>query len=84
MRLLEHLDGVHRLLAQLLYGTGLRVLKALRLRIKNINFEHGTIEVRDGKGNNDRVVMLPATLREPLQAQLDGLKYFGRWTGRMH
>lgn len=71
MRLLAHLDGVHRLLAQLLYGTGMRILEVLRLRIKDIDFEHGAIVVREGKGNKDRVVMLPSTMREPLQAQLE-------------
>lgn len=78
LRLLAHLDGVQHLLAQLLYGTGMRILEALRLRVQDVDFEHGAIIVREGKGSKDRVVMLPATLREPLQAQLERAKSL--WT----
>jgi integron integrase len=70
-RTLLGMDGVHRLVAQLLYGTGMRVMEALRLRVKDVDFEHGAIVVREAKGGKDRVVMLPATLREPMQAQLN-------------
>ncbi len=62
--------GVHRLVAQLLYGTGTRIMEALRLRTRDIDFEHGGIVVREAKGDKDRVVMLPEVLREPLQVQL--------------
>lgn len=59
-----------RLFAQLLYGTGLRLMEGLRLRVKDIDFERRAIVVREGKGGKDRVVMLPAALEAPLRAQL--------------
>ena len=55
------------MLAQLLYGTGMRITEALQLRIKDIDFERRVIVVRCGKGGKDRVVMLPAALVAPLQ-----------------
>lgn len=58
------------LIAKLLYGTGLRIMEAMRLRVKDIDFTRNTIIVREAKGNKDRAVMLPATLVEPLRAQL--------------
>jgi integron integrase len=60
----------HRLLGQLLYGTGLRLLEGLRLRVKDLDFERRAIVVREGKGSKDRVVMLPASLDQPLRRQL--------------
>ena len=60
----------HGLLGRLLYGTGMRLLEALRLRVKDIDFEHRAIVVRQGKGAKDRVVMLPAALEAPLRDQL--------------
>ena len=62
--------GQHRLLAQLLYGTGMRLMEGIRLRVKDVDFERRAIIVRDGKGGKDRVVMLPATLEAPLRAHL--------------
>ena len=58
------------MIAQLLYGTGLRILEAMRLRVKDIDFTRNTITVREAKGNKDRAVMLPAKLVASLQAQL--------------
>ncbi len=69
-RTLAGLEGNALLLAQLLYGTGMRVMEGLRLRVKDVDFEHGAIVVREAKGGKDRVVMLPATLRDPLRAHL--------------
>ncbi|MFV0679555.1 integron integrase [Ottowia sp.] len=69
-RTLAAMEGVHGLLAQLLYGTGMRVMEGLHLRVKDVDFEHGAIVVREAKGGKNRVVMLPAALRGPLQAQL--------------
>ena len=63
-------EGTHRLLAELLYGTGLRLLEGLRLRTKDIDFGRRAIVVREGKGGKDRVVMLPAALEGPLREQL--------------
>ena len=67
---LERMSGVHGLLARLLYGTGLRLMEAMRLRVKDLDFERLEILVRDGKGNKDRVSMLPSKLVLPLQEQL--------------
>jgi integron integrase len=58
------------LIARLLYGTGLRLLEGLRLRVKDIDFDRRAVVVREGKGYKDRVVMLPATLEAPLHDQL--------------
>ncbi len=63
-------DGPHRLLAELLYGTGMRLMEGLRLRVKDIEFSRRAIIVREGKGAKDRVVMLPVALESPLRAQL--------------
>jgi integron integrase len=64
------MDGVHQLLARLLYGTGLRITEALQLRVKDVDFAHRAIVVREGKGGKDRVVMLPDSLRGALREQL--------------
>jgi integron integrase len=68
--LLRFLDGEMALLAKLLYGTGMRLMEGLRLRIKDVNFDRQVIVVRDGKGGKDRVVMLPQSLAPALKAQL--------------
>ncbi len=68
--LLLHMDGTTGLIAQLLYGTGMRLLEALRLRVKDVEFARREIVVREGKGNKDRVTVLPENLIAPLQAQL--------------
>ena len=60
------------LLARLLYGTGMRLLEGLRLRVKDVDFVRQVIVVRDGKGGKDRVVMLPRSLDGPLRHQLQG------------
>lgn len=67
---LQAIDPPYRLIGQTLYGTGLRLMEGLRLRVKDIDFEHQTIVVREGKGAKDRVVMLPAKLAQPLRIQL--------------
>ncbi|MGM9485855.1 integron integrase [Ideonella sp. YS5] len=69
-RLLATLPDEHRLVGRLLYGTGMRLLEGLRLRVKDVDFARQVIIVRDGKGGKDRVVMLPAALEGPLKAQL--------------
>jgi len=69
-RIFQFLEGEHQLLAKLLYGTGLRIMEAMGLRVKDIDFTRNTIIVREAKGNKDRAVMLPATLVEPLRGQL--------------
>jgi integron integrase len=70
-RVLGHLDGVTWLMASLLYGTGMRLMECVRLRVKDVDFARREILIRDGKGMKDRVTMLPASLIEPLQTQLD-------------
>lgn len=70
-RVLGELRGINRLVVQLLYGSGLRLLEALRLRVKDVDFGRGEIVVRDGKGARDRVTMLPRAFVAPLKAQLE-------------
>jgi integron integrase len=69
--ILGAMDGVERLIAELLYGTGLRIIEAVRLRVKDLDFEKNEIVVRDGKGRKDRRTMLPRALAAPLAAQLE-------------
>ena len=69
-RLLARLEGVHRPIGSLLYGTGLRIMEAMRLRIKDVDFARREILVRDGNGNKDRVTMLPVRLVGPLREQI--------------
>ncbi len=73
-RVLAELDGVPSLVGQLLYGSGLRLLEALRLRVKDVEFESGQIVVRDGKGEKDRVTVLPEAVRESLLLHLEGVR----------
>ncbi len=68
--LLGQLEGVEWIMASLLYGSGLRVLEMLRLRVKDLDFGYGQITIRDGKGGKDRVTMLPAGLVEALRRHL--------------
>lgn len=67
---IRQMTGVYRLMAQLMYGSGLRLMEVLRLRVKDLDFENRQIVVRDGKGENDRLTMLPESLIEPLRLQL--------------
>ena len=64
--MLRNMEGTHRLMAQLLYGGGLRLMESMRLRIQDIDFGQGRIFVRGGKGGKDRTVVLPEALRESL------------------
>ncbi|MDP2752498.1 MAG: integron integrase [Rhodocyclaceae bacterium] len=67
---LDGMSAVHGLMARLLYGTGMRLMECVRLRVKDVDFERAEIVVRDGKGAKDRITMLPNTLIAPLQAHL--------------
>lgn len=69
-RLLDVMEGTPGLIARTLYGTGLRLMEGLQLRVKDLDFERGQVVVREGKGDKDRVVMLPTSLREALKTQL--------------
>jgi integron integrase len=73
-QLLAHLDGVVLLVCTLLYGSGLRLLECLHMRVKDIDFERNEITVRDGKGQKDRVTLLPALCKQQL---VDHLKKVG-------
>jgi site-specific recombinase XerD len=73
-RVIAQLSGLYQLLAKLLYGSGLRLLEALRLRVKDLDFERRAIIVRDTKGDEDRVTMLPDSLIEPLKEHLQRVK----------
>ena len=68
--LLGRMRGVAWIMAMLLYGTGLRLMECLRLRVKDIEFERRAVLVREGKGNKDRITMLPEALVVPLAAHL--------------
>ena len=73
-RVFAHLHGVPKLMAGLLYGSGLRLMECVRLRVKDIDFELTQITVRDAKGGKDRITMLPINLAEPLQRHLVRIK----------
>src|SRR5437588_531555 len=78
--ILEHVqggDGVFRLMARLLYGCGLRLMECCPLRVKDVHLLRGQIVVRAGKGNKDRVVMLPRSVRADLERQLE-------WRRQLH
>jgi integron integrase len=72
--LLSTLEGVHWLMASLLYGAGLRLLECLRLSVKDIDFASHQMVVREGKGQKDRRTMRPAAVQEPLTAHLDRVR----------
>ena len=69
-QVLSCLQGRHQLMAKLLYGSGLRLMECVRLRVKDLDFDQHQIIVRDGKGSKDRITVLPDTLIEPLQILL--------------
>lgn len=71
---LARLDGTPHLIASLLYGSGLRLMEAVRLRVKDIDFERHELAIRQGKGAKDRVTMLPVSTVEPLRAQLQRVR----------
>ena len=67
---LAAMEGQTALLARLLYGTGMRLMEGMRLRIKDVNFDRHVIIVREAKGNKDRMVMLPRSLAPALRVQM--------------
>jgi integron integrase len=72
---LNHLTGVPWLMANLLYGAGLRQAECLRLRVQDIDFSYNQITVRSGKGDKDRFTMLPKIVKEPLKRHLEKVKH---------
>jgi integron integrase len=75
--ILKHMQGKHRLMVEMLYGSGLRLNELLSLRVKDLDFELSTTTVRSGKGGKDRVTLLPDSLKERLHLQIDNV-------GRLH
>jgi integron integrase len=73
-RLLTAMSGTFQLMARLLYGTGMRLMEAVRLRVKDVDFDANQIMVRDGKGAKDRVTMLPHSVKSALQEHLGRVK----------
>jgi integrase len=67
---LRHLSGTLWIMATLLYGAGLRLTECLRLRVKDVDFAYNQIVVRDGKGHQDRMTMLPQHVKAPLRRHL--------------
>jgi integron integrase len=72
--LFSRLRGTNKLRAQLLYGSGLRLMECLRLRVKDIDFHQRQITVRDGKGHKDRVTLLPDRLQHALEIHLEDVR----------
>ena len=73
-KLLGQLDGTHALMARLLYGSGMRLMECVRLRVKDVDFERHEILIRDGKGGKDRVTMLPSAVAADLRAHLERVR----------
>jgi integron integrase len=74
LRIIDQLVGIHKLMVQLLYGSGLRLMECVRLRVKDIDFDYKTITVRDGKGEKDRITPLPDSLIPALKRQIDRVR----------
>ena len=72
--ILVAMSGTTRLIAALLYGSGLRIMEAVRLRVKDLDFARNEICVRDGKGEQDRLTMLPRSLVAPLRAYVERVR----------
>lgn len=70
-RVLAQMEGMYKLMASLLYGSGLRLMEAVRLRVKDVDFDYRQVAVRDGKGGKDRVTPLPASIEDALKAQIE-------------
>jgi integrase len=68
--MLSTISGTSKLVCMLLYGSGLRLMEALQLRVKDLDFDRGEVVVREGKGGNDRITMLPRSLDGPLKEHL--------------
>ncbi|WP_231605455.1 tyrosine-type recombinase/integrase [Synechococcus sp. CBW1006] len=75
---LQQLEGTEQLVAQMLYGGGLRLMEALRLRVQDVDFEARHVTVRSGKGDKDRITVHPTSLAEPLQAHLQAVRQIHR------
>ena len=74
IRLFENMEGTGRLMAELAYGAGLRLMELLRLRVQDLDLVRARLMVRGGKGDKDRITVLPSRLQQPLAAHLDRLR----------
>jgi integron integrase len=75
---LSRLVGVNALIGGLLYGSGLRLMECLRLRVKDLGFDYSQITVREGKGAKDRTTVLPGSMKAPLRQHLDQVRLWHR------
>jgi integron integrase len=73
-KVIANMQGIYRIMAQIMYGSGLRLMEVMRLRVKDLDFANRQIIVRDGKGENDRLTMFPDSLLEPLRLHLKHVK----------
>lgn len=73
-RVIANMSGVYKLMTQIMYGSGLRLMEVLRLRVKDLDFANRQIIVRDGKGENDRLTTFPDILLEPMRLHLNGVR----------
>ncbi len=71
---LERMSGTNQLIASLLYGSGMRLMECLRLRVKDVDLGYNQIVIRDGKGEKDRITLLPVTLKQSLERHLQRVK----------
>ena len=78
-RLFDEMKGTHALMARLQYGTGMRLMECLRLRVKDVELERREVVVRQGKGAKDRVTLLPASLVDPLRQHLAAVRTIFDW-----
>lgn len=74
LRVIDQLHGTHKLMAQLLYGSGLRLMECVRLRVKDVDFDYRTVTVRDGKGEKDRIAPLPDVILPDLKRQIEKVR----------
>ena len=80
-RVISLMSGVHQLVVKLLYGSGLRIIECLRLRVQDIDFAIKTLTIRSAKGGKDRITTFPATLIDPLQEQASQTRQNNSRTG---
>lgn len=73
-QVLLYMEGTHRLMAQLLYGCGLRLMECIRLRVQDLDFGQGRVFIRGGKGGKDRTVVLPDAVRQALADHVERVK----------
>ncbi len=73
-RVFDQMKGRHLMMARLLYGSGMRLMECIRLRVKDLDFAHGRIYIHAAKGNKDRVTLLPGVLKDELKAQVEKVR----------